>query len=83
MRGFIGFFYLLLAGCPVVLASVDLSPEQTAFFETEVRPLLVKHCYECHSREEKVKGGLRLDTREGWMAGSLISDNPLVGPLER
>lgn len=44
--------------------------EQLAFFEESVRPLLVKHCYECHSTEaEKVKGGLLLDTKEGWMAG--------------
>ncbi|MBL9144094.1 MAG: PSD1 domain-containing protein [Verrucomicrobiaceae bacterium] len=30
------------------------------FFENEVRPLLVKRCYECHS-DTKQKGGLRVD----------------------
>ncbi len=35
-----------------------------AFFETKVRPLLVKHCYECHSTESGVADGeLRLDSR--------------------
>ena len=45
------------------------SPE--AYFETHVRPLLVAKCYECHSAEEgaNIKGGLRLDHREGWQVG--------------
>lgn len=40
-----------------------------AFFENSVRPLLVKHCYECHSQGRKVKGGLLLDRKEGWVKG--------------
>ena len=49
--------------------------EQLAFFEAKVRPLLVKHCYECHStRAEKLKGGLLLDSREGWTAGGDSGD---------
>ena len=40
------------------------------FFENSVRPLLVKHCYECHSQEAgKHKGGLLLDRKEGWVKG--------------
>ncbi len=40
------------------------------FFENSVRPLLVKHCYECHSQEAgKQKGGLLLDRKEGWVKG--------------
>lgn len=40
------------------------------FFESSVRPLLVDRCYECHSaRAEKIKGGLQLDSKAGWMAG--------------
>jgi hypothetical protein len=38
-------------------------------FEKEVRPLLIAKCYSCHSPEKKVKGGLRLDTKEGWQTG--------------
>jgi hypothetical protein len=30
------------------------------FFENEIRPLLSKHCFECHG-EKKQKGGLRVD----------------------
>jgi hypothetical protein len=52
------------------VAAAGLAPEEVAFFESKVRPLLSEHCYECHSATaEKVKGGLLLDTREGWMAG--------------
>jgi len=39
------------------------------FFEKSVRPILVERCYECHSEGKKVKGGLRLDLREGWVKG--------------
>ena len=37
------------------------------FFEAKIRPMLVKHCYACHSAEavakNKLKGALLLDTR--------------------
>ncbi|MFN0075552.1 MAG: c-type cytochrome domain-containing protein, partial [Prosthecobacter sp.] len=40
----------------------------TELFESKIRPLLVEHCYECHSAE-KTKGGLALDTKAGWEKG--------------
>lgn len=41
-----------------------------AFFEQKIRPVLVEHCYECHSDSaKKTKGGLKLDSRAGWLAG--------------
>ena len=47
-----------------------ISPEQLAFFEKKIRPVLATKCYQCHSAEsEKVKGGLLLDTREGIRMG--------------
>ena len=40
------------------------------FFETRIRPMLVKHCYECHSTgSAKLQGGLLLDHREGLRKG--------------
>lgn len=43
---------------------------QLNFFESRIRPVLIKHCYECHSAEsESLKGGLRLDSAVGWMRG--------------
>ncbi|OYW20085.1 MAG: hypothetical protein B7Z55_07800, partial [Planctomycetales bacterium 12-60-4] len=53
----------------------------TAFFEAKIRPVLVKHCYECHSVESgKSKGGLTLDTRQGIRAGG--DTGPAVVPGE-
>jgi hypothetical protein len=61
------FFNLLIAGWTQVGAS---SATDIKFFEKNVRPLLVKNCYDCHSSESgKSKGGLLLDTREGWATG--------------
>ncbi len=40
------------------------------FFEKKIRPLLVKHCYECHSEDGKQQqGGLLLDRSSGWLKG--------------
>jgi len=46
------------------------SAQDFGFFESKIRPVLVKHCYECHSVESgKSKGGLELDTRTSIRAG--------------
>jgi hypothetical protein len=41
-------FFSLLTAFVVADAS---AADGVAFFESSVRPLLVKHCYECHSQE--------------------------------
>ena len=46
----------------------DAPAQQIKFFETTIRPLLVKHCYECHGAE-LAEGKLRLDTKNGWERG--------------
>jgi hypothetical protein len=46
------------------------SPEDTAFFEQRIRPILVQRCEACHSAAKgKTHGGLALDSVEGWKAG--------------
>ena len=56
------------AGAQVVHKSI--TPEQLEFFEKNIRPVLVEHCYDCHSEEKgKNKGELTLDTRDGIRAG--------------
>ncbi len=46
------------------------TPEQIAFFEAKIRPVLVEHCDKCHSaKSEKIKGGLLLDSRAGVVKG--------------
>ena len=47
-----------------------LTSDQIAFFESKVRPILVEHCYECHSTDsESIEAGLLLDSKWGWETG--------------
>jgi hypothetical protein len=57
---------LALAVGPV--AAADPSPEAAAFFEKEVRPLLVEKCQKCHGAK-KQEAGLRLDSRAALLKG--------------
>ena len=42
----------------------------SAYFEEKIRPILVTHCYECHSEEAgEQSGGLLLDRRISWLTG--------------
>ena len=44
--------------------------ERVDFFETRIRPVLVRHCYECHSAAAaEVKGQLLVDFRDGLLKG--------------
>ena len=49
-------------------ADVSADDDGDAFFEKRIRPILVSHCYECHS-DVNSEGGLLLDTRHGWQQG--------------
>jgi hypothetical protein len=51
--------------------AAKLTPEQTAFFEMKVRPLLSKNCYSCHGNGN-TKGGLSLANKAGWQSGGVI-----------
>ncbi|MEM7231929.1 MAG: DUF1553 domain-containing protein [Planctomycetota bacterium] len=49
-----------------------------AFFEKEIRPILVSRCYSCHSAEaRKLRAGLYLDSKPGWTKGG-DSGSPIV-----
>ena len=59
------------------------TPDQLAFFEKNIRPVLADKCYKCHSAQsEKVKGGLMLDTREGIRAGGDSGHAVVPGSLK-
>jgi len=48
----------------------ELAKDQVEFFEKKIRPVLVEHCYECHSAQsDKLKGKLLLDNREASLKG--------------
>jgi hypothetical protein len=75
---------------PVLLLTISLLPSGTVravsgdetFFESKVRPILVERCYGCHSKEEKVKGELLLDSRNGWERGGTIGPAIIPGDVE-
>ena len=51
------------------------------FFETHIRPLLAKRCYECHG-EQKQKGALRLDGLNTMLAGGETGPTIVPGKPE-
>src|SRR5262245_20066767 len=66
----VGTLVFLLASNGALFAQSDATPEQIEFFEKRIRPLLVQHCYRCHSQEAKKLGGkLYLDSRDGVRVG--------------
>jgi hypothetical protein len=69
------FFFLTVIAAAVLVAMQAIAadaqparqptPEAVEFFEKRIRPVLVEHCYECHSATaNEVEGGLMLDNRE-------------------
>src|SRR4051794_33953893 len=73
---------LAALGLATTAAPAADPPEPVEFFEKKIRPVLVEHCYKCHSAEaeanKKLKAGLRLDTRDGLRAGG--DGGPALAP---
>lgn len=65
--------------CAIVLSFINWSTlsqnqlsaqDDVRFFESKIRPVLVKHCYECHSTESgKARGGLKVDSQDSLQRG--------------
>lgn len=72
-----------LTGSLVALADEpsgrDISPDALEFFEKQVRPLLVKRCFDCHGGT-KAAGGLSLATANAWKKGG--DSGPAITPGE-
>ena len=50
--------------------TAKLDPKHVEFFEKKIQPIFKETCFKCHSlQENKAKGGLTLDTREGLAKG--------------
>lgn len=65
----------------VTAADPQITPEQEAFFEKNVRPILIARCVECHG-EKKQEGGLRLDSRAGVFKGNESGPAVVAGKPE-
>src|SRR5688500_4217305 len=61
--------------------------EGIAFFEKKVRPVLSASCFKCHSAaSDKVKGGLKVDSRDALLQGgegvpAVVPGKPDDSPL--
>jgi hypothetical protein len=71
LTGLLGF--AVAHGSDGVADIVDeqtFTAEQIEFFESHVRPLLVEHCYDCHSTDAaELQAGLYVDSREALLQG--------------
>ena len=67
----------LLSGLPLACGQSDQD-----FFESNVRPLFVKHCQPCHGAK-KQESQLRLDSRAGWMRGGDRGATIMAGHPEK
>ncbi|MDF1810715.1 MAG: PSD1 and planctomycete cytochrome C domain-containing protein [Verrucomicrobiales bacterium] len=68
---------LLIAG--IGTASVTQDKAALEFFESKIRPVLVTHCYECHSSASgEIKADYLLDTRDGIRKGGKSGRDALI-----
>jgi Protein of unknown function (DUF1553)/Protein of unknown function (DUF1549)/Planctomycete cytochrome C len=64
--------------------SETFSDRDLQFFEAKVRPLLVKHCYACHSTDsDKAEGNLLMDSRPDLLKGGDSGPAVVVGDPRR
>lgn len=75
---------MLLLSLAAPVSAAEPGAADTEFFEKRIRPVLAEQCYSCHSadakQQQKLKGGLLLDTREGSRAGG--DTGPAVVPKD-
>jgi hypothetical protein len=86
----VGFMIAATAHATRLLAADGakaIDPAKLEFFESRIRPVLIKHCYECHSAKSKeVKGSLLVDSAAGLLQGgdsgpAIVTGKPNKSPL--
>jgi hypothetical protein len=66
-----------------VFPQVGNATAQLEFFEKRIRPVLAEHCYACHSTaSDRVRGGLRVDTRAELLRGGETGPALVPGSAE-
>lgn len=71
----------MLTSAGAALAAEDAA--KLEFFEKKVRPLLVNNCYNCHSADNKAAGDLRVDDRNGLLAGGKRGSGVVPGDPDK
>ncbi|MFY8201340.1 MAG: c-type cytochrome domain-containing protein, partial [Pirellula staleyi] len=71
-----------VTACLLFIAPNCRAESDDDFFETRVRPVLVKHCQDCHGAK-KQEGGLRLDSRDAWMRGGDRGEAIVAGEADK
>ena len=78
-------YLLILLATPC--SAIAGEAEENAFFEKKIRPVLVKHCYKCHSTEAGIKkGSLLVDSKPALLKGgksgpAIVPGKPEDSPL--
>src|SRR5262245_3720450 len=66
------------------LAVAKDDPAGIEFFEKKIRPVMAERCYECHSaKAKKVKGKLKMDTKEDFEKGGETGKIVIPGDVEK
>ena len=72
-------FFLFLVLPLTAVCGQEYSAAQLKYFETNIRPALVKYCYDCHSVDAgDSRAGLLVDTRQGLLQGG--DSGPAIVP---
>jgi hypothetical protein len=83
----LALFLLLGGGLLAARSRADDAAADRAgidFFEKKIRPVLAERCFRCHSAQAvKLKGNLRLDTRQGLRQGGNSGPAIVPGDAER
>lgn len=74
---------IILVCISSALSTYGNDQEKLAFFESKIRPVLVEHCYKCHSvKSGKHKGGLLVDSRDALLKGGDSGPSIVPGKVE-
>ena len=61
---------MLLVASSAGASDEAVERQRLDFFDAKIRPVLIKHCYECHATDsKKLRGGLLVDSRQGLLKG--------------